>query len=50
MDIFEDSWQGAQKKMKASWEGLWDTMLDSEGFKKILNVGSTIVDSITKAF
>jgi hypothetical protein len=36
--------------MKASWENLWDTLLDSEGFKKILNVGSTIVDGFAKAF
>ena len=50
MDVFEDSWQGAQKRMKASWENLWDTLIDSEGFKKILNVGSTIVDNIAKAF
>jgi hypothetical protein len=30
-------------------EGLWDTLIDSESFKSILNIGSTIVDGITKA-
>jgi hypothetical protein len=35
--------------MKASWESLWDTLIDSEGFKKILNIGSTIVDGISKS-
>jgi len=36
--------------MKASWENLWDTLIDSEGFKKVLNIGSTIVDNVAKAF
>jgi len=36
--------------MKASWETMWDSLIDSDSFKKILNIGSTIVESLGKAF
>jgi hypothetical protein len=30
-------------------EGMWDALIESDSFKSLLNLGSTIVDSITKA-
>lgn len=49
-NIYADSWEAAQKRMKASWETMWDSLIDSDSFKKILNIGATIVESIGHAF
>lgn len=46
-DIFADSWEAAQNRMRASWEGLWDSLIDSDGFKQLLNIGSTLVEGLT---
>lgn len=46
-DIFADSWEAAQNRMRASWEGLWDSLVDSDSFKQLLNMGSTLVEGLT---
>jgi hypothetical protein len=35
--------------MRASMENVWDTLIDSDSFKSLLNIGSTIIDGINSA-
>jgi hypothetical protein len=30
--IFAESWEAASNKVRASWEGLWDSLINSDGF------------------
>ena len=48
-DIYAESWDAASKRMRASMESVWDTLIDSDSFKKVLNIGSTIADGINEA-
>jgi hypothetical protein len=48
-EIYADSWEAAQKRVKASMEGLYDNLINSESFKTLLNMGSMIVDTLSEA-
>ena len=48
-EIYADSWEAAQKRMKASMEGVYDNLINSESFKDLLNIGASIVDGINKS-
>ena len=48
-EIYADSWEAASQRMRASMESVWDTLIDSDSFKSLLNIGSTIVDGINNA-
>ena len=41
--IYAESWQAASNKVRASWEGLWDSLINSEGFIGALNGLSTFI-------
>ena len=45
--IFEESWQGASKRLKASWEGLYDEVLDDELFIKMTDNVAELVDGVS---
>ena len=42
--IFAESWEAASNKVRASWEGLWDSLVDSDGFIGLQNGLSTILN------
>ena len=42
--IFAESWEAASDRVRASWEGLWDNLINSDGFITILNGLSSIVN------
>jgi hypothetical protein len=48
-EIYADSWEAASERMRASMESVWDTLIDSDSFKSLLNIGSTILDGINSA-
>lgn len=41
--IYAESWEAASDRVRASWEGLWDNLIDSEGFITILDMTSGLV-------
>ena len=41
--IYADSWEAASNRVRASFEGLWDTMVNSEGFITLLDGLSGII-------
>lgn len=41
--IYAESWEAASDRVRASWEGLWDNLIDSEGFIAILDMTSGLV-------
>ena len=43
-DIYAESWQAAAKRVRASWEDLWGSLIDDKAFISILNTLSKIVD------
>lgn len=45
-DIYEESWEAAQNRVRASFEGLWQEMLDDKAFINLDNAISKIVDSV----
>lgn len=45
--IYAKSWQAASDRVRASWEGLWDTLIDSDGFIGALDMLSGFVDMLT---
>ena len=51
-DIYAESWEAANAKLRASFEGLWDSLINSESFINLTNGLSSVVDmftSLTKA-
>lgn len=42
--IYAESWQAASDRVRASWEGLWDSLIDSDGFIGALDMLSGFVD------
>ena len=42
-DIYAESWEAASNRVRAAWEGLWDTMINSEGFIGLLDGLSGII-------
>ena len=45
--IFEESWQGASKRLKASWEGLYSEIIDDDFFIKMTDSVAELVDGVT---
>lgn len=43
-DIFADSWEAARKRVKASWEGLYDDLIDTDGITKLDNILADTLD------
>lgn len=43
-DIYAESWEAAAKRVRASWEDLWGSLIDDKAFIGILNILSKIVD------
>ena len=44
--IFAESWQAASNKVRTSWEGLWDNLINSDSFISILDGFSTLIDML----
>ena len=42
--IFAESWEAASNRVRASWEGLWDSLIDSDGFISLQNGLSAILN------
>ena len=45
-DIYAESWEAASNRVRASWEGLWDSFINSDSFISALDGLSTIIDSM----
>lgn len=43
-DIFAESWEAANKRLKASWEDVYDSIINDDFFIKITNGLSEVVD------
>ena len=43
-DIFADSWEAARKRVKASWEGIYDDLIDTDGIIKLDNALANTLD------
>jgi TP901 family phage tail tape measure protein len=43
-DIFADSWEAARKRVKASWEGIYDDLIDTDGIIKLDNALADTLD------
>lgn len=41
--IYAESWEAASDRVRASWEGLWDNLIDSESFITVLDMTSGLV-------
>ena len=46
--IYEESWQAASDRVRASLEGIYDTIIDDEAFIDVLNVIDDIVQGVDK--
>jgi uncharacterized protein YukE len=51
--IYEKSWQAASNRVRASTEGIWDSLINSDGFvtaldgfSSLLNMVEALVDSL----
>lgn len=44
--IYEESWEGASKRVKAALEGIWDTIIDDEAFIDILNIIEKLITGV----
>ena len=51
--IYAESWEAAQNRVRASWEGLWDSLINSDsfisildGFSGLINLAEGLVDSL----
>ena len=42
--IYAESWEAASNRVRASWEGLWDNLIDSDGAVAVLDTMSSFVD------
>lgn len=47
-DKYADSWEGANKRIKASWETLYSQIINDDFFIKLANVTADIINAITK--
>ena len=45
---YADSWEGANKRIKASWETLYSQIINDDFFIKLANVAADIINAITK--
>jgi hypothetical protein len=46
--IFAESWQAASNRVRASFEGLWDSLINSDSFITILDGFSSIINLVEK--
>jgi hypothetical protein len=44
--IYADSWEAASNRVRASFEGLWDNLINSDGFINALDAFSSFIDII----
>ena len=44
--IYAESWEAASNRVRASWEGLWDTCINSDSFIGALDMITSIVDGM----
>ena len=44
--IYAESWEAASKRVRASWEGLWDNLINSDSFITILDGLSSVIELI----
>ena len=44
--IYAESWEAASNRVRASWEGLWDSFINSDSFISALDGLSTIINSM----
>lgn len=47
-DIYAESWEAANKRLRASFQGLWDTVISDDFFIGIINGTSKTIDLIDK--
>ena len=45
-DIYATSWEAAQKRVKTSAESIYNTLISSDFFKGLNNIGATILDQL----
>ena len=46
-NTYAESWEAASKRVQASLEGIYGKLLDDQGFIKILNITSALLDKVT---
>lgn len=49
-DIFEESWQAARNRVKASWEDIYDSLFKSESFIEFADDLSVVLDRVDDVF
>ena len=45
-DIYSEGWEAARDRVSAAAQGIWDDLIDDEGFIKVLNVIEKIITGI----
>lgn len=45
-EIYLESWEAARKKVKASWEGLYDELIDEQSITKLDNALAAVLDTV----
>lgn len=45
-DTYAESWEAARKRVKASWEGIFDELIDTDGIIKLDNALATVLDTL----
>jgi hypothetical protein len=48
MAIYEESWQAASNRLRSAWEGLWDSLINSDSFTTILDGMASFVGMLEK--
>jgi hypothetical protein len=46
-NIYQESTQAYLARFKATWEGLWQTLIDSNAIKNVIDIGTTLLDIFT---
>lgn len=46
--IFEESWEGASKRLKASWEAIYSDIIEDDFFIELTDTASKFLDAIDK--
>lgn len=45
-DIYAEGWEAARKRVKASWEGLYDDLIDENSIEKLDNALADVLDTL----
>ena len=48
MAIYEESWKAASNRLRTAWEGLWDSLINSDSFTTILDGMASFVGMLEK--